>query len=330
MSIYIILTIFDRFHGPVPYINIPEKVPDFEISEKIANFMNLDFDKSFFELTLVEDNLKTINYNFEVRSDWARGAVEMAQLTILTEKNYKSDIFFDLFKETHQIIASKDQIFKGFYKNIPEHKDDPDVDKKYIELSGILGNMYKKLNELIESSIMGNILLLGINNVGKSSLIDRLKKRVFSPNMKPTLALTMIEQIIDSYHFKIIDVSGQKRLRDQWWSYTKKPDAIIFIVAANDIIDKGERLTETEGEFKKLLDRYSKDAEIPLSYKMPLLICINKIDLADDPEAIMEMMIDLLYLKKFKGKFRMQLTSALSGDGIEEGFKWLVIQLLKI
>ena len=330
MSIHIILTIFDRFHGPVAYINIPEKVPDDSISHQIAAFMNLDLDKSFFELTLFEENLKTINYNFEISSNWARGDVEMAQLTILTEKNYKSDIFFDLFKETQQIIASKNQIFKGFYKNIPEHKDDPDVNKKYDELKGILDNMYEKLNELIESSIVGNILLLGINKVGKSSLIERLRKRVFNPNMKPTLALTMIEQIIDSYHFKIIDVSGQKRLRDQWWSYTKKPDAIIFVVGVDDIIDKGVRLTETEQEFKKLLDRYSKDSKFQLSHKMPLLICINKIDLSDDPDSIMEMLIDMLYLKKFKGKFRMQLTSALSGDGIEEGFKWLVIQLLKI
>ena len=326
----LVLTIFDRFQGPVSYINIPDKSIDESILEQIAAFMNLDLEDSFFELNLVNENLKTINYSFEIQSDWARGGTEMLQLTILTEKNYKNEIFLDWFKKTQQTIVSRDDIFIGCYKFMPDYINDPEVDVKYKELIEILSEMYKNLNETIESSIMGNILLLGINKVGKSTMIERLRKKVFSPNIKPTLSLTLIEQIIDSYHFKIIDVSGQKRLRDQWWSYTKKPDAIIYVFSVSDIIDKGDRLTESKEEFKTLLDRYSKEAKIPLSNKMPLLICINKIDITDDPEPIMDMMIEMLYLKNFKGNFRMQKTSAKTGEGIEDGFKWLVIQFLKI
>ena len=323
----LILTVFDAIRGPITYINIPEQISNDEILKKINGFLNLDLGKGFFVINLVEENLKTFNFYFEIHSEWARGGHEMCMLSILTDKNYKDALFFDLLKEIYENISTIENIFKGFYKNY-ESREDFEIEVKYKELKTILVEIYERINETIKSTILGNILLLGLNKVGKSSIIARLKTKVFSTKIKPTLALTLIEQIIESYHFKIIDVSGQKKLRDQWWSYTKYPEAVIYVASINDIINKGEKLRETQIEFENVIERFSEEE----FKKTPILICVNKIDLIDDLDvkSVENEINILLNLDDFDGNYKIQLTSAVNGTGIAEGFKWIVSKLMEI
>ncbi len=324
---HLILTVFDAIRGPITYISIPEQIANDEILKKINGFLNLDLGKGFFVINLVEENLKTFNFYFEIHSDWARGGHEMCMLSILTDKNYKDALFFDLLKEAYENLGTIENMFKAFYKT-SEKRNDFEIEVKFKELKTILVEMYERINEKIKSTIIGNILLLGLNKVGKSSIIERLKKKVFSTKIKPTLALTLIEQIIESYNFKIIDVSGQKKLRDQWWSYTKYPEVLIYVASINDIVNKGEKLRETQEEFEKIIERFSEEE----FKKTPILICVNKIDLIDDLDvkSVENEVKVLLNLDDFDGDYKIQLTSALSGAGVHEGFKWVVSKLMEI
>ena len=113
-------------------------------------------------------------------------------------------------------MIKRSDLYKAFYMDSMFSDDLSKV--KYEELKDIMVDTFEECKSAISRSTIGNILILGINKVGKTSIIKQLKEKKFASNIKPTLALTLIKLIIDTYLFKIIDVGGQKRLRDQWWS----------------------------------------------------------------------------------------------------------------
>ena len=169
-----------------------------------------------------------------------------------------------------------------------------------------------------------------VSIIKKTSIIKRLKEEVFTPYVKPTLAITLLELILESYKFTVIDVSGQKRLRNQWWEHTKKPNAIIFVLDMNNMMKERARLEETQEEFQKILKKYHETGEQSLPLKTPLLICVNKIDLIENFDPNNHEIASMLRLETFRGNIMIQFTSAITGVGIEEGFKWLVTELIKI
>jgi small GTP-binding protein len=317
---HLILTIFDTLLGPKIFISIPEDTSNERLEVMLTDFLNLELGETFFEINIIEENLKTFNLYIEIPSRIARGGTEMVLLSLITEKNYKSSLFYDILKDTQKRMVESSDIFKAFYMD-SEFSDDQSKEK-YDILNGIMVNAFEECNNAISRSTIGNILILGINKVGKTSIIKQLKEKRFSSNIKPTLALTLIELIIDTYLFKIVDVGGQKRLRNQWWSYTSFPDAIVFVF---DINDEGQRMDDTKEEFLKILARLTSNN----SYKTPILICANKIDLYAE-EVDINYYEKLLLPEKLKLNYKFQLTSAISGEGLNEGFKWLVKTLMEI
>ncbi len=167
--------------------------------------------------------------------------------------------------------------------------------------------------------------MLGLSKVGKTTIIERITTKKFV-DTKPTLTAKLLDLILESYRFKALDVSGQKKLRSQWWAYIKSPNAVIFVL---DINEKGERLEETREEFKTTV---TKILDIEKSAKtktiLPILIYANKIDLAKNPSV--EQVEEMLQLKKYKVTYTIQLTSALTGEGIEDGVKKLINKLMEI
>lgn len=315
----LLLIIFDSLHGPKIYLSVPENISNEKLKERISDFLNLDLGQSFFEINIIEENLKTFNLYIEIPSKIARGGIEMALISLITEKNYKSSLFYDILKDTQKKMLEVNDLYKGFYKDTNSSEDQ--VELKYGELKEIIIQSYEECKAAISQSTIGNILILGINKVGKTSIIKQLKEKRFSSTTKPTLALTLIELIVESYLFKIIDVGGQKRLRTQWWAYTTSPDAIVFVF---DVNDKGERLNETKEEFLKILAKLSTKLE-----KTPILICANKIDITSE-EVDIEFFENFLIPEQVNINYKFQLTSAISGEGLGEGFKWLVKNLMEI
>ena len=112
------------------------------------------------------------------------------------------------------------------------------------------------------------ILLLGLDNAGKTSILIQFKEQTFMPTAVPTIGLN-IEQIeFQGYNLTFWDVGGQAvRL---WKHYFDNIDAIIYVIDATD----KERLFKVRDEVHKI----SKD---PALIGVPYLIMINKCDLED-------------------------------------------------
>ena len=120
------------------------------------------------------------------------------------------------------------------------------------------------------------VIFLGDSNVGKSSIIERIKINTFNINQRATISLEHHNLIlkIDSYiiRMQIWDTAGQEKFNSITSSYYKSTDVVIFVYSIN-IRSSFERITQWA---KQVDDNSSKDEQ-----QLRFLIG-NKCDLNSD------------------------------------------------
>jgi small GTP-binding protein len=125
-----------------------------------------------------------------------------------------------------------------------------------------------------------NLVFCGLDYAGKTAMYIRLKTGKFVADLKPTLASTMDSiSLGDNDEFiktTIIDLGGQKALRNLWNSHIEKSHVIIYVVDAHD----SSRFTESKIEFQKRV--------VPLAKKIPCIIVCNKFDLIKGDSKVKE------------------------------------------
>src|SRR4051812_933349 len=80
-----------------------------------------------------------------------------------------------------------------------------------------------------------SILLLGLDNAGKTTLLEQIKAAHSShghPNLKtvPTVGQNVATIDLPDLYLKIWDVGGQHSLRKLWQSYYSSCHAIVFVI----------------------------------------------------------------------------------------------------
>lgn len=149
---YIVLTYFNQILGPETFFSIPESLPE-EYSLKISKFLNLDIKESFYKVVFLDRQLKIINKYFEIPSSWGRGGVAEVMISVLTDEDYRSVLFYDMLIEISKKLTTEPNIYKGFYKFDDLRNHDIEVDIKYEEIRFILvsglENFINKLDSLI-------------------------------------------------------------------------------------------------------------------------------------------------------------------------------------
>lgn len=163
-----------------------------------------------------------------------------------------------------------------------------------------------------------NLLVVGLDNSGKSSIVNALKPpNTKSTNVAPTVGFSEEKINSNSLNFTIFDMSGQSRYRNLWEHYFKDADAIVFVIDSADRM----RLVVSREELENLLNH----PEIR-NKRIPLLIYANKKDVKGAisvGEIRNELELDGI---KNRG-WRIFGTNALNGDGINEGLEWLSQEL---
>lgn len=123
-------------------------------------------------------------------------------------------------------------------------------------------------------------------------------------------------------------MGGQNKLRPLWRHYYAGTQALIFVLDSRDL----DRFEEAKTELYKIIqDREMKDCV--------LLVLTNKSDLqggnrdrvdprADSVAMTSEQITERLELAQMTGiRWKVQRSCAVSGEGLQEGFLWLVDQL---
>ncbi|XP_071004673.1 ADP-ribosylation factor-like protein 6 isoform X4 [Oncorhynchus clarkii lewisi] len=188
------------------------------------------------------------------------------------------------------------------------------------KLSGWLGLKKKEVN----------VLCLGLDNSGKTTIINQLKptnQSLFGPlsddwkhvsqtqtqDIVPTIGFNIEKFKSSSLSFTVFDMSGQSRYRNLWEHYYKESHAIIFV------IDSGDKLRMVVA--KEELDTLLNHQDIR-SRRLPVLFFANKSDLRDAMSLVK--VSQLLCLENIKDKpWHICASNAVKGEGLLEGVDWL-------
>ncbi len=108
------------------------------------------------------------------------------------------------------------------------------------------------------------------------------------------------------------DLGGQKQLREYWANYFSKTSALIYVIDSAD----SDRLKEAGQELESLL----QEDEL---LNVPLLVFANKQDLVHALGA--DEIVESLGLTRISNrKWMIMACSALTKDGLNEGFDWIM------
>eukprot|EP01114_Cavostelium_apophysatum_P005609 TRINITY_DN167_c0_g1_i1.p1 TRINITY_DN167_c0_g1~~TRINITY_DN167_c0_g1_i1.p1 ORF type:complete len:192 (+),score=27.12 TRINITY_DN167_c0_g1_i1:22-576(+) len=168
-----------------------------------------------------------------------------------------------------------------------------------------IGLMYKE----------GTLILVGLDNAGKTTLMGRLKTDMLKQNA-PTQFVTKEEFVVEQIKFACFDVGGQTEVRHIWKQYFPIVSAIVFLV---DTADR-ERIPEA----RKVLEGILSNPDI----NVPIAVLGNKIDL---PRAMSESQLryelnltpDLLRSRPIE----LFMCSVVHKQGYGEGLRWISKQI---
>lgn len=154
------------------------------------------------------------------------------------------------------------------------------------------------------------ILLLGLDNAGKTTLLKKLASEDVS-HITPTQGFNIKSVVSSGFKLNVWDIGGQRKIRPYWRNYFENTDVLIYVIDSAD----QKRFEETGLELSELLEE-------PKLQGVPLLIYANKQDLlqaAQASEIARGLSLDTIRDRKW----HIQACSAQSGEGIKEGIDWM-------
>ncbi len=178
-----------------------------------------------------------------------------------------------------------------------------------------------------------SVILLGLDNAGKTTFHEQVKSLYLSdhpdPKLKtvPTVGQNVSTLTLPDGYLKIWDVGGQLSLRSLWQSYYASCHAIVFIIDSSDIgdgnidYDQSGRLEECRLVLEDVLQNSETEG-------VPLLILANKQDREDCVEVvrIKEGLVKRVFEGEKSGGIRdsrVLPVSALTGTGVKEAVEWV-------
>ena len=114
------------------------------------------------------------------------------------------------------------------------------------------------------------LALIGLQNAGKTSLVNVVATGGFDTDMIPTVGFNMRKVTKGAVTIKLWDLGGQPRFRSMWERYCRGVNCIVYVVDAADHAN----VEVAKNELEDLLAK-------PTVAGVPLLVLGNKSDLPD-------------------------------------------------
>jgi ADP-ribosylation factor-like protein 3 len=170
------------------------------------------------------------------------------------------------------------------------------------------------LRKLKRTEREGRILLLGLDNAGKTTILKKLSDEDIT-HIMPTQGFNIKSLAHEGFKLNVWDIGGQKTIRPYWRNYYDNTDALVYVIDSSD----KRRMEECGAELSELLSE-EKLAGVPL------LVFANKQDLLHAKTA--EEITTLMNLHVVTSRpWQIQACSAKTGDGLHEGMEWVVQQI---
>ncbi|NXC66087.1 ARL14 protein, partial [Anhinga anhinga] len=157
-----------------------------------------------------------------------------------------------------------------------------------------------------------NMLMLGLDSAGKSTLLYKLKyNNVFLTIPTIGFNVDMIETGKD-FTLTFWDVGGQQKMRQFWCNFLENADGLLYVVDSSD----KWRLEESRREFELILKN-------DFLRNIPVVVLANKQDLPGALNA--EEITRRFHMKKYcsNRNWYVQPCCALTGEGVSEALQRL-------
>jgi ADP-ribosylation factor-like protein 8 len=156
------------------------------------------------------------------------------------------------------------------------------------------------------------LTLVGLQNSGKTTLVNVLASGSFTEDMIPTVGFNMRKVTKGNVTMKLWDIGGQPRFRSMWERYCRGVNAIVFVLDSAD----SEKFDQAKAELHNLLEK-------PQLSSIPLLVLGNKNDL---PESLkVDQVIDKMELKSITNReVSCYSISAKNQVNIDVTLQWLI------
>ncbi|KAI3659475.1 hypothetical protein MP638_004537 [Amoeboaphelidium occidentale] len=185
----------------------------------------------------------------------------------------------------------------------------------------LLTGLYKHLARKEEY----NVLVLGLDNAGKTTLLEKIKSLYLGvpglppDKITPTIGLNIGKLDIGHSRLQIWDLGGQTDLQKIWNEYYDSCHAIMFVIDSCDV----SRIAEVLQVFENVISSSSTEG-------VPVIMLANKQDIVDKAlrvEQIKEA-FNPLAAKLDARDSKVMPVSALTGDGVKGAVEWLHSRLL--
>lgn len=158
------------------------------------------------------------------------------------------------------------------------------------------------------------LLVLGLDNSGKTTILNFMKPKKAVIETVPTVGYAVEEFTKNNIQFSAFDMSGQGKYRDLWNSYYNEAQGVIFVIDATDEI----RFAVAKEELRIVLESQELKQR-----RVPILFFANKMDIHTAASPVICM--TRLGLEEITEiPWHIQSCSAVTGLGVEDGFKWLL------
>jgi GTP-binding protein SAR1 len=158
-----------------------------------------------------------------------------------------------------------------------------------------------------------NLLFLGLDNAGKTTLLHMLKNDRMTQTA-PTIHPHSEELKMGNIRFNTFDLGGHETARKIWKDYFPAVDGILFLVDSADV----KRFTEAKEELENVLNT-------PELEKIPIAILGNKIDkngAASEEEIRDSLDINGLFSKDSR-PMELFMCSVTKKIGYSKALEWL-------
>jgi len=174
--------------------------------------------------------------------------------------------------------------------------------------------IFKRLFGSLASKKKVRIVVVGLDNSGKTTVLNCLKPKKATLETVPTVGFATEEFQKHGINFCAFDMSGQSRYRNLWEHYYGDVEGVIVVIDATDKI----RFAVVKDELETMLD----DEKMRES-RCPILFLCNKMDqpTASQPAELAQI-LDLE--KKLPDRdWHIAGCDALKGEGVEEATAWM-------
>ena len=190
------LSFFKRRSGPHLFYSFPENVLNNVEKESVVDILIHSFKERFF--VYQSSILSSLNYYFELHSDWARGNKEMLMISVILDQKINKaieDIILTLCLDFESQLSSTPDIFKAFYiDELDKFSDEEHADVARISdnLKIILKEFYKKIKIIQHQKTAKHVITVSLESEKKidlNQIAQKIEGAEFNPEKFPGLVM---------------------------------------------------------------------------------------------------------------------------------------------